>query len=488
MTGVVERQVSDTPARPDRFIFSWSSFIGALFAGLVFLQLAQPLKDNSLFTHIATGRLILATGSVPTSDVYTYTADGAPWVVQSWAVSVLYAGLEQVFGTGAIRVFSGLTGAGVFVALWVAARPLNLVIRSLAVGILAVSSVLYLTPRPTLFGVAFLVLAVTAARGLIPVVTLVPVGILWVNAHGSWPMGLAVIGVLLVGVALDRGDWRKPLTAALALSGGLLVGAVGPLGVNGLTFPLSMSSRQDVLGYIVEWRRPDIFSIPTMFLWSLIVLAVVAWWRNRTWQSALLITFSVVLGLSANRNIPVASFLLLFPIVDGMRGVGKNIGRGGSRVASAATAVLVAGCVIASVVGPANWNYSAYPVAATDQLEAWGWMQNPDVRVAGQMSAGNYWSLRYGPNHKILYDDRFDMYDKELIERLVAIDSKDRSPDERRVALESFNPDVVVWNADTRHLPDGLRGVPGWREILTYDDGWVVFCRESSSSVPCSSL
>ena len=51
----------------------------------------RPLGDNSFLTHLATGRLILDTGAVPSADPYTFTAEGEPWVVQSWLASVAYA-------------------------------------------------------------------------------------------------------------------------------------------------------------------------------------------------------------------------------------------------------------------------------------------------------------------------------------------------------------------------------------------------------------
>ena len=62
------------------------------------------LEINSFLTHLATGRLIIETGAVPSADPYTFTGYGEPWVVQSWLVSLLYGVVERMSGFGGIRV------------------------------------------------------------------------------------------------------------------------------------------------------------------------------------------------------------------------------------------------------------------------------------------------------------------------------------------------------------------------------------------------
>ena len=59
----------------------------------------QPLGDNSLFTHIATGRIIFDTG-FPHTDPYLFTPHEPSWVVQSWLASVIYWALASAWGMG----------------------------------------------------------------------------------------------------------------------------------------------------------------------------------------------------------------------------------------------------------------------------------------------------------------------------------------------------------------------------------------------------
>ena len=82
---------------------SLGSIIGLLVLTWAAALASGPLNDNSFFTHLATGRLILDEGRVPTEDPYTFTAVGEPWTVQSWLAAVAYAGFERMAGTLGLR-------------------------------------------------------------------------------------------------------------------------------------------------------------------------------------------------------------------------------------------------------------------------------------------------------------------------------------------------------------------------------------------------
>ena len=78
----------------------------------------RPLGDNSFLTHLATGRLILDAGAVPSADPYTFTAVGEPWVVQSWLVSLAYATAEQLAGLDGVRLLVGALSATLAGLAW----------------------------------------------------------------------------------------------------------------------------------------------------------------------------------------------------------------------------------------------------------------------------------------------------------------------------------------------------------------------------------
>jgi hypothetical protein len=98
----------------------------------------RPLTDNSFFTHLATGRLILDRGSVPRHDPYTFTAFGEPWVVQSWLASWLYGTAEALAGALGLRLLMGGIAGALAALIWRLTRPADGVVARLALAGLAV--------------------------------------------------------------------------------------------------------------------------------------------------------------------------------------------------------------------------------------------------------------------------------------------------------------------------------------------------------------
>ena len=153
--------------------------LAGLFIGL------SPLDDNSFFTHLATGRLILDGHSVPTHDPYSFTAPGHAWVVQSWLASVLYAGAERVAGAAGVVLLVGLTAMALAAIVWVLTRPADTVTGRIGVAavIIAVGAGSWVE-RPLLFGLLALALALLAAEDRLDPRWLLPAFWVWTNTHG----------------------------------------------------------------------------------------------------------------------------------------------------------------------------------------------------------------------------------------------------------------------------------------------------------------
>lgn len=80
-----------------------------LLLGSFFLFL-HPVNSGDFFHHIATGRDIVTTGTLPRVDTWTFTANGKPWIAHSWGSGVLYYFLYSLAGYHAISVFFALVG------------------------------------------------------------------------------------------------------------------------------------------------------------------------------------------------------------------------------------------------------------------------------------------------------------------------------------------------------------------------------------------
>src|SRR5919199_1067528 len=60
--------------------------------------LLTPIPPNDFWWHMATGRIIATTGTIPTVDSFSYTRAGQPFYDQSWLAQLCMYGLHEIGG------------------------------------------------------------------------------------------------------------------------------------------------------------------------------------------------------------------------------------------------------------------------------------------------------------------------------------------------------------------------------------------------------
>ncbi len=442
----------------------------------------RQLSDNSYFTHLATGRLILDSGSVPVTDPYSFTANGEGWVVQSWLASVLYAFVDGWLGPGGVRVLTGLLTAVVTLLTWRLTRSANLVVRVAATSMVLIIGGVMWSPRPLLFGLVFMGLTLLAAKGDLNALWLVPVYWFWANSHGSFPLGLVALGVLYAGARWDKQQARNELDGLKwALVGTAL--AVLPLGPKILVFPIEILRRSESLQQIIEWQSPSFLTAWSRLYLIQIVVTVLALVRRPSWRGALAAVVFVSASLLGQRNVAVASLVLAVVIADGLSGLGNLKGADRSVMfalaGSVMVVILIAACSV-SLEGP-SYELSSYPTDAVSWLDRSGAIARPGIRLATPDTTGNYLELIYGPRAQVFVDDRVDMYPKKIVDQAVALI---HGTSGWREALDSPNgrsdqaANVVLWERGGP-LAEILTESDQWR--ILYEDGkWMIGCRRGA--------
>jgi hypothetical protein len=266
-----------------RFAMLW--VIPVLVAGAV--SFAPPiLNDADTFWHIAAGRWMIAHRAVPTTDPFSYTFAGRPWVAHEWLSEVAMAAAFLGAGWGGVML---LTGAAVgtlsavmdrWLLRWLPPGPaliaLVLGFACLAPGMLARPHLLAL-PVLALWTVGLLE-ARRAGRAPRPWLALVMA--LWANLHSSFIVGLLIAGALALEALLEVRTWRRrPLigwAAFLVLS--LVASVATPHGIDGLAFPLRVLSMK-TLPSITEWLGPDFMKVTTLEI-ALLGGLFFAFWRG----------------------------------------------------------------------------------------------------------------------------------------------------------------------------------------------------------------
>lgn len=422
---------------------------------------ATRLGDNSFFTHLATGRLILDSGSVPTTDPYTFTAAGDAWTVQSWFASVVYALSEDVAGLAGPRLVHLVLAALVAAITWRLAAPAVSLVPRLLVGALAVAAGgFFWSERPLMIGLAcFGALLLLWERG--PVWAVLPLMWVWVNSHGSFPLAVVLVGVLLVGRWLDGAEIdRGRRVAALTVVGMLLGGLISPLSGRILVFPLTLLGRTDQLQAVTEWQSPDFASWgPRLFLVQL-VLGLLAARRVDRWEVVLPPAVFVAAALLGARNVPLAVLTLTPLLAHGAPRLGELRSDTRSPLALGLVGVGLAGIavVVLSLGGGDHLDLADYPVTEVAALEDEGVLPATDaVRVAHSDVVGNFLEYRYGTDAHVFFDDRYDLYDEATLADMIDLHHG------RKVleVLDRYEIDVVVWRTDSSVV-----------EQLSVADGW----------------
>ena len=96
-----------------------------LFTAIFSLAAVPPL-DPDLWWHLANGRLIITTGSIPHLDLYSFSAAGHPWVMHEWLSDLSMYVLYQAGGLPLlVALFAGVVAASA-ICLYVLLRRSNL--------------------------------------------------------------------------------------------------------------------------------------------------------------------------------------------------------------------------------------------------------------------------------------------------------------------------------------------------------------------------
>lgn len=442
----------------------------------------RPLGDNSSFVHLRTGIEIVKTWHIPTTDPYSFTAHGQPWVVQSWLASLAYGLAYRLDGVHVVVLLNALLMAGLALAVATLARTGVGTRTMVSAGIAVILGALYWSPRPLVFGLLGLALLMLVVERDANPWWLVPIVWIWVNTHGSFPLGYAWLGLRLVGEGIDtrslcRPRWRLTLISVAALA----VAAINPLGVKLLTFPFSIGDKQSAFKHITEWASPNFQTGQGVLTLVFIALAVIVLCRGRLpWADALPVAAFLVLGLFSARNIaPFA--IVLAPALSRSWGPRLQSRLTPNRddpvrrrldIAAGLALGLLAVAFVASSLSGSGLALRAYPTKAEAWMAATGLLDPARHRVVAQDTVGCYLILVRGTRGRVFIDDRVDMYPVGVSADYEALlGGRISSAD----ILNRYDADVVLWQKKLS-LPAVLDAHGGWRRAYE-DPDWVVLVK-----------
>ncbi|HSY31895.1 MAG TPA: hypothetical protein VLA42_07890 [Verrucomicrobiae bacterium] len=272
-------------------LFSFPAMLASCLVTAVFVARHNFEVDPDLWWHLKVGEDILSTHHWPTVDPYSFTVAGQPWLAYEWLGDVLIASVARVAGLRGLQALLIVLGAAIMLALYSYAtlRSKNSKGSFVAVSVLLALACANFNLRPQMLGYLFLLLTLIALERFrqgkkTALWFLPPLFLLWINAHGSWEIGLAaILAYWLCGLrGFQLGDivvhaWspeeRTRLSLIFLLC--LTVIPITPYGTRLAAYPFQVASSLPLnLANIEEWR-PIALNSPGPQLFLFLVLGTI---------------------------------------------------------------------------------------------------------------------------------------------------------------------------------------------------------------------
>ncbi|MBV8809735.1 MAG: hypothetical protein JO033_13765 [Acidobacteriaceae bacterium] len=510
-------EIADTSANRVvmRLLPSLTDFVFLLPSFLLFCMLPGTtvlLGDGDTGWHIRTGEWILQHRTVPRVDLFSFTKAHQPWFAWEWGWDLIFA---------VIHGRAGLAGvAFVTIALlsFISALLFRLIRRysdsdvlAFALTIVAIcGSMIHWLARPHLvswlFALIFSHLILSAEEGKTKALYVLPVLMcLWVNLHGGFFVGLALLVTAACGKVLNgilRADSlahsvssASPFAISTLLCA--LATLINPYGWRLHQHIFSYLSDSKLLDNINEYQSISFHRGTALFFECMLLLGIASlgWCVvHRKLGDALSIVLWAHLGLVSGRNIPFYLLVAAPPIAcmlrdafSGLRSfpalarIGEacfEIGTEFQRFErverwypASASVVLVVALLLGSnrPAYAAQFKPENFPVTAMPKLE--------DVQFS-RVFTYDQWAdyliyVRY-PSQKVFMDDRTDFYGSDFVTEYQHIVS---ARYDCEALLKRYGIDAVLIRPDEA-LATVLKHSPDW--VLLFDDGKAAIFKQRS--------
>jgi Flp pilus assembly protein TadD len=491
----------------------------ALVLGVVLVGIASvfPLNSLDIWWHLKTGENILATGTVPHRDIFTYTANGRTWITHEWLSGILFFGIYTLGGPNLLVLFKALlTSAAMSLgaAAGLVGNGGRQRLPGVAVGVLLGGLLLAQRAyaRPHLITAVFLAatllllrLETTTPKGR-RFWAMVPLFVLWANLHSGFVLGLALIVLYWLGEAFgiklgwnasnlaekrsfEPVDWRGRLVVLGATVLGTLL---NPHHLHAFLYPFNLLGREEVRDHIIELRSVfhPAFS-GALFLKVLVatglVLLVALISARRNWCLAVLVPGAVFGLIALNSMRGLTEFAVLVPAIIGLHGVRLARHR---RVALATMAAVILLAITVGVklqrqgmpLGSDTYqspgfgvNRDQYPAGAVSFFQE----TQPSGRLFNILGFGGYLIHELWPQYQVFIDGRLDVFPAGFLDSYGNLMRTGVGWDQlcRRygitMAIVNYNPHPT----QTGGLRDRLWDDPEWACVF-FGDNEMVFARD----------
>lgn len=409
----------------------------------------RPIGDPDFWWHIKTGQLILRDQVIPHVDSYSFSAYGKPWIAHEWLAEVILFLTFRIGGISFTQVIFGLltlTAFGLSIAcIMDKSNPYAMGI-SLFLGFLMATPVLWARPQILSllnFSILYFFLHKFSRTGKIKFIYPIPIiMIFWVNEHGSYILGLGIIGIFIIGHIFDNYKLDKNIDfkvfrvfskELLVLCSLFLISFlatfINPNGAKIIFYPFQTINDPSLQAYIQEWASPD-FHDATWIPLALMFLALIGFGlMNKKPFSITEVLLVIVFGFMALLAVKqvmyfaIVSIPVLANLISSVFPYQVKV----PKIKYLSTITGIASLMVMLSIGAYNFFKldqkqsdiirSLFPVDAVNYIEK----EEINGKIFNSYNWGGYLIWRLYPVHHVYIDGRCDMYGASFVHRYVDI-------------------------------------------------------------------
>ncbi len=500
-------------------------FFAALLLGISCGPMGRALlRDSDIGWHIRNGEQILLTHAIPRSDSFSSTMSGHTWYAWEWLYDAVIAAIHHVFMLNGVVFFSALIIAASFAVTlrFTLRHGANLVITLFLLILSLGASGVHFLARPHVLSWVLAVIwfelldSAASHRAVKHLLWLPLVMLLWVNLHGGFVLGFALLAMYLIGGAVQYiiereqrhsiARWLQQLAAVTALC--LAVSFINPYTYHLHVHIYRYLSDSFLMNQISEFRSPDFHGAAQQCFAVLLIIVILALAAARPSPSpprVLVLLLACYSGLYATRNLPTSALLITLVVapllskdlaesqnraaVSWLRGFISRLNSFGTRMqALQANLRGHAWIVLVFAIGlwacwrggrlgsvqliNASFDDKRFPVEAVDFIAR----HNIREPIFSLDYWGGYLIYRLYPTTKVVDDDRHDLYGDQFIKDYLKIVLVQPTYEKQ---LDDLH---VQWILVPRWSPlaNVLRLTPNWTEI--HEDGTAALFQRQHNS------
>ena len=458
---------------------AWFRFLAPSITDLIFIILLcamssgalapRLLGDASVGWHIRNGERMLRTHSITRVDPFSVTMGGQTWYAWEWLYDAKIAGIHHWMGLNGVVFFTAVIIALTFaLTLRLCLRrgadlPVAALLLALSLGV----SMIHLFARPHVLSWLFTVIwfqlldsseSANLAASPRRLWYLPALMLLWVNVHGGFVLGFALLGLYLLSAAIryyrsrdgeeSRSLAQRSKTLGIVTVASLAASLINPYGYELHVHVYRYLTSRWLMNHIDEFLSPNFHGVAQQCFVAILLITIVALAAAHNKPSlsrVLVLLLATYSGLYAARSLPVSSLLFTLIVAplwtqaltdarenenlslrlrafvsrwQEFTGRVRNVELGFRGhiwpVAAVFLGVLV--CAHQGRLGATQWMHAHFdpkhiPVQATDTIVERG-IREP---IFAPDSWGGYLIYRLYPENRVFVDDRHDFYGVDFL-------------------------------------------------------------------------